>query len=198
MIILAGLCSISYTLVFIIKSISQTEKTFYISFPLCYPLFSVAYSDAAPPPALFLWIPAFIFYCCVAYPANPASLQPWGRSSFPPAALLSVQSGGFSRLIYNDARVGQIFTLTVTMCAWVYPDCGEEGEAERENSRILVTEKQQTVRARKKGSWKAVSAGGRRGGGWAASLILHHKHQSTFFYKTGKTKGLKMCLRDTA
>lgn len=32
---------------------------------------------------------------------------------------------------------------------------------------------------RQRGSWKTVSSGGRRGGGCAASLILHHKHQST-------------------
>lgn len=57
-----------------------------------------------------------------------------------------------------------------------------------------MTELQQTVKAQKRGSWKAVSAGGRRGGGCTASL----KDHSTFFSKTGKTKGgEEMCSRAT-
>ena len=39
-----------------------------------------------------------------------------------------------------------------------------ERERVRENTRILVTELQQTE-GEKKGSWKAVIVGGRRGGG---------------------------------
>lgn len=62
-----------------------------------------------------------------------------------------------------------------------------------------MTKLQQTVKEQKKGSWKALSAGGRRGGGWAAPLILHHKHHSIFscflfFFKPGKTKGLRNVL----
>lgn len=74
-----------------------------------HPLSSLLLSSSPLP---FSWNPAFVFYCGVAYPVNPAPLQPWGGDSFPPAPLLSPRSGGLSRLIYNAARVDQIFTLT--------------------------------------------------------------------------------------
>lgn len=41
---------------------------------------------------------------------------------------------------------------------------------------------------RQRGSWKTVSTGGRRGGGCAASLILHHKHQSTLCLQNAAEK----------
>lgn len=116
----------------------------------------------SPSLPLFSWNPAFIFHCGVAHPANPAPLQPWEGDFFPIAPLLSLQSGGLSGLIYNAAAVDQIFTLT--LCAWVYPACREAREEKRENGRLSVTEQQQTE-GKKKESWKAVWAGGRRGGG---------------------------------
>lgn len=63
--------------------------------------------------------------------------------------LLSPRSGGLSRLIYNAAAVGQIFTLT--LCAWVYPACREEREEKRENGRLSVTKLQQTLKAKRRG-----------------------------------------------
>lgn len=56
----------------------------------------------------YSWNPAFIFYCGVAHPANPAPLQPWGGDSFPPAPFLSPRSGGLSGLILQ--------------CCWSCPD----------------------------------------------------------------------------
>lgn len=56
------------------------------------------------------------------------------ETPFPPAPLHSPGSGGLSRLIYNAAGVGQIFTLT--LCARVCPACREERERERKRQNI--------------------------------------------------------------
>lgn len=47
----------------------------------------------SPSFCLYSQNPAFIFYCVVAAPANPAQLQPWGEDSFPPTPLLSPWCG---------------------------------------------------------------------------------------------------------
>lgn len=70
------------------------------------------------------------------------------------------------------ASPGWRIMKTHLICCWSWPDLHthtvclilEKREREREDTRILVTELQQTE-GEKKASWKAVIVGGRRGGG---------------------------------
>lgn len=168
---------------------------------LLYSPSSAACSFAAPlSPSLS---PLLLKYCIYILlrcgsPSQSCSTATLRRRLLPSLQLLFVspQSGGLSRFIYNAARVGQIFTLT--LCAWVHPACREARKGGRERKRQNISDRTTAdSEGEKKGSWKTVSTGGRRGGGWAASLIRHHKHHSTFsfFFKNGgKTKGLRNVL----
>lgn len=77
-----------------------------------------------------LWFPAFVCSCCIAYTANPAALQPWGRNSFcSQAFLLSflVYLKDLSEPVHDAARPSHLhcvpeFLRTVREKCWNISD----------------------------------------------------------------------------
>lgn len=118
--------------------------------------------------------PTFIFYCGEADPTNHAPLQPCGGESFPPDPFLSLWSGQFTVLL-EFTRSSHLHCVP----EFTQPVDNGEREYQWHNCSRL---------RRQRGSWKTVSTGGRRGGGCAASLILHHKHQSTLCLQNAAEK----------